>query len=49
VLQGKLRVAIVSVESHAAVVAERDAHITLAMTQLERALKKKAASSLVVA
>jgi hypothetical protein len=48
-LQSKLCVAVAKVESRATVMAERDGHITLAMTQLERALENEAASSLAAA
>jgi hypothetical protein len=48
-LQGELCIMIAAAESYAAVVAERDAHITLATTQLERALENEAASSLTAA
>jgi hypothetical protein len=48
-LQGKLRVTIAAAESRAAVVAELDAHITLARNYLERALENEVASSLAAA
>jgi hypothetical protein len=48
-LQGELCVAIAALESRAAIVADRDARITLATTPLERALENKVAASLDVA
>jgi hypothetical protein len=48
-LQGKLRVAVVVAELRATVVAERDASIALATTQLERALEIETTSSIAAA
>jgi hypothetical protein len=48
-MHSELRVAVAAAESRASVVAERDASIALAMTQLERALEVEMASSIAVA
>jgi hypothetical protein len=44
-----MRIAIAAAESRTAVMAERDAHIMLATTKLERALENEVASSLAAA
>jgi chromosome segregation ATPase len=48
-LQGELQVAVAAPESRAAAVAERDASIALATTQLVRALENETVSSLAAA
>jgi hypothetical protein len=48
-LQGELHVAVAVVESRTVIMAERDASIKLATTQLERALENEASSFLAAA